>query len=256
MKKKSFMLKFALLGICSITVPLAITSCSDESVYNVKAKEYNSSDYQSDQLYSSLTDSDVSIKDAIYGCNYNDGNYIFIYGTIANSDILNFLYKNANGIPSYTERGIDGQFFSTFYQPGGLGNGAITGLNVEIIMYIDIPPIDDNAIAPENGIETPFATWSSDDVLQQANRNAPNRYTEKTLPDEYKFKIGTYRRYDEAAIDYRDLVNYIKTIRPNMQGTAEDGGLIAFKKDNDPKSFTISDSSYSSILSYYQGSSS
>lgn len=256
MKKKKFILKFALLGICSITVPLALTSCSDASVYSVKAKEYNSSDYQSDQLYSSLTDSDVSIKDAIYGSNYNDGNYIFIYGTIANADVLNFLYLNANGQIPYNEQGINGSFFKRFYQQGGLGNGAITSFNVKIIMYIDIPPINDNAIAPLTGRESPFATYSSDDVLEQANFNEPNRYTEKTLPDEYKFKIGTYRRYDQKAIDYRDLVNYIKTIRPNMQGTAEDGGLIAFKKDNNPKSFTISDSSYSSILSYYQGSSS
>lgn len=169
MKKKSFMLKFSLLGICAISVPLALTSCSDASVYSVKAKEYNSSDYQTDKLYTSLTDSNVSIKDAIYGTNYNDGNYIFMYGTIADTNVLNFLYLNTNGQIPYNEPGINGSFFKRFYQQGGLGNGAISNFNVKIIMYIDIPPIEDNAVAPLTGRESPFSTFSSDDVLQQAN---------------------------------------------------------------------------------------
>lgn len=253
MKKKSIMFKLSLLGISSIAIPIVLTSCSDASVYSVKAKEYNSADYQSNKLYSSLTESNLSIKDAIYGSNYNEGNYIFIYGTLTSSDVLSFLYQNSNNIIPYNEKAFDGSFFKRFYQQGGLGNGVITGLNVKIIMYIDIPPNNDDAIEPLQGKESPFSTYSADDVLIEANRNAPNRYEQSTLPDEFKFKIGTYKRYDQKAIDYRDLVSYIQTIRPNMQGTANDGGLIAFKKDSDPKSYSVSFSSYDSILSYYQG---
>lgn len=252
MKKKNFLFKFGFLGACAISIPLVLTSCSSESVYSVKTKEMTLTSYNNQSTYSSLSSSNVNLKDAIYGSNFNDGNYIFIYGTTSSEEILTFLYANQS-MPTYNESNINGEFFSTFYSEGNLGNGGLSSYNVKILMYIDIPPNNDDAYLEDEGQASPTAKYDVNAAIAKAQRDGYTNVTaEKDLPEKYRYLIDTYIRYDQKAIEYRNLVDYIGTVRSNMQGTKENGGIIAFRKDTDPKSFSVAASSYESIRTYYE----
>lgn len=248
------------LGVSAIAIPaIALSSCS--AVYTNTAKVIDLN--YATKTYSSLQDSKISLESAIYGSNYNKGNYIFLYGTTGAKSVRDFLYGPNGNAGSGTNATIEEQNFSTssffqnFFDYSGLGNGLLP-YNLPILSYIDLQPYDENyqVVEPDdpgkNGL-TPFAKWTEAQVLQQYNDGA-DIYDVKTLPDEAKFKIGTYRRYDQSAIRYREIIDYLLVVRPNVTGISGDnknGGLICFREGFDPKSFDLSASSMASIEEFY-----
>ncbi len=260
-------LKYILPVATIAAVPAIAASCS--SVYNTKLKEITYTSWKGNgasSTYSSLSTVNVSVKDAIYGSNYNNGNYIFIYGTVGSES------KSAMADLLYGPVGNDGTgnvvvdmdkklnfgssvFFKQFFnEENGLGSkNSLLGFNVGLLMFIDFAPYNPDA-ATVNGLsgsESPLAKYTQQEVLDELNKGTDGSYTMDNLPDSAKAKINTYKRKDKSAIEYRRLVDYIKQIRPQAGQT---DGIIAFKKDKDPKNYSISDYSslHNQLIDYYK----
>lgn len=277
MKLKRFrFLKYLVPAAVISVVPIIATSCS--SVYSTNLKSLSFANWKEEgkgNTYATLSEANVSIKDAIYGSNYNNGNYIFIYGTIgseSSSALADLLYgKNGNnGTGNIVVNGdknlnfSTSLFLTTFFnegngtKTGGLGSkNSILGYSVSILSYIDFAPYNPNAssINGLSGSESPLAQYTQDEVLNELNNSAGGQvYTIENMPDEAKAKIGTYKRNDRSAIEYRDLLNYIKSVRPGAANTTDTYGLIAFKNGKAPQTFPINDptSLNTSLIQYYQ----
>lgn len=265
MKFKSWkFIFFGVLGAIGITTPSFLTSCS--SIQTTKLKSLDLSSWGTDgknTTYSSLKYSDVSIKDAIYGSNYNDGNYIFVYGWTGNPEgqaVADFLY-GTNGNDGTGNIKVDmestlnfsnSSFFKTFFTNGqGIGN-SLYNFNVNVLMYIDYAPYNPNASSVNglSGSESPTAKYSQEEVLAELNVDG-DTYNMENLPDEAKAKIGTYKRNDKSAITYREIIKYLKEIRPNIT-TDDKGGIIAFSKDKNPKSLSLSSDANATLRDYYK----
>lgn len=243
----------------SIAMPLLLTSCASAE-QTIHAKIIESSDIK--KTYSELTTSPITLYDAMYGANFNNGNYVFIYGTTGSASFREYAYGKNGNAGTGSNATIKEQNFSTsdflssFFQPGSIGNGTLP-YNIKILTYIDLNPYKANAesqFPEDNDGITPFETWTDAQVLELAN-GGTDRYDIKNLPNEYKFKIGTYKRYDNSAINYRSTIEFLLKIRPSITGASgnnKDGGLIAFKKDKNPSTFELTQTSIASITTYYQ----
>lgn len=243
----------------SFAIPLILTSCST-SEQAIHAKIIEITDTK--KTFSELSASSVTLYDAMYGSNFNNGNYIFIYGTTGSPSFREYAYGKNGNAGSGSNATVNEQNFSTsdfissFFQPGNLGNG-ILPYNIKILTYMDLNPYNANfssQFPEDNDGLTPFETWTDSQVLELAN-NGTDRYDIKNLPNEYKFKIGTYKRYDNSAIDYRSTIEFLLKIRPSITGVGgnnKDGGLIAFKKNKNPATFELTQTSIASITTYYQ----
>ncbi|MCF0217744.1 MAG: hypothetical protein HUJ42_01720 [Malacoplasma sp.] len=256
--KKIF--KFLLPVTAVVLTPVIATSCSN--VETTSAKQLDSTSWNNGNVkYSELSNSNVSIRDAVYGSNFNNGNYIFLYGSLANSDFANFLYGNGNnglGNQTVNEQNFSSSvFFTNFFNSilANPNNGF--GYTVSFLMYVDMPPYNGDANSDTNalsGYNLPNDQYTADEALTIANGGSDptaGTYTQTTLPENYQLMVGNYKRNDQSAITYRDIVKYVETIRPNLASTAVDGGIIAFKKNKNPKSFSISDSILSDLITYY-----
>ncbi|MEG2974425.1 MAG: hypothetical protein RR798_01975 [Malacoplasma sp.] len=259
--KKNFNKKiFACAGfaVVGFSAPLFLTSCTPGQNLYAKIIDINTKM----ETYTALPFSNVSLYDAIYGANFNNGNYIFIYGTTGSPSFREYAYGRGND-NSGSNATINEQNFSTsaflinFFNKGNIGNGLLPKDNVKILTYMDLDPYNPNAkseFPEDNDGLTPFETWTQEQVLQLANKGS-DRYDIKTLPNEFKFKIGTYKRYDDSAIQYRSTIEFLLKIRPSITGVGSDnksGGLIAFKKDKNPATYELAQASVESISAYYQ----
>lgn len=279
MNKKKLMFSGLTLSFVALTLPLTLTSCSN-TIFTYKIKEININSIQkptlrdagnNDKKVSGLNISNVSIEKAIYGSNFNDGNYLFVYGTRVSDSFRTFLYgENGN----YDDPDINSnntvkeqflyssKFLNEFFAENAIGNGLFENnpqtinKNVKILLYADMPPVRENVsnIQGLDGIMSPFDVFSQEDVLKEANKDQDGKYDLETLPDEFRFKINTFKRYDDGAVLYRDFITYLKSIRPNVE-MSQDAGMIAFKKNVNPKYFPI-ESDYLSIQDYYQNTTS
>lgn len=273
--KKS--LKIVLPSLALLSVPLIATSCG--SVYTTKLKYLNPDDWKDngkENTYATLSNSSVSVKDAIYGSNFNDGNYIFLFGSTGNSDatdIANLLY-GPNGNDAIGNIGVDmdknmnfstSQFLPTFFSAGtGEGTGGLgsknspLGFSVSLLMFIDFAPYNPDATgnSGKSGADGPLDKYTQDEVLAEWQEKDEGVSSLNDLPKEAQAKIGTYKRNDESAIQYRNLVNYMNAIRPGAANVSTTSGLIAFKNGKNPQTFAISDPSSlnSSLLTYYKTS--
>ncbi len=255
--KKNFLriFKYGLPVVTAIVLPSFLSSCS--AITSTNSKVLDSSNWNNgDVKYTQLKTSNVSLESSIYGSNYNSGNYIFMYGSLANADVAKFLYGNGNeGSNNQTvnEQNFSSSNFFDSYFSSILQNGDL-GFTVSFLMYIDIPVYNENAIESygETGWESPTDKFTIDDVLNEYNEgNTPGKYTQATLPVEAQVKVDNYKRNDQSAITYRELVKYVKEIRPSLASTADNGAIIAFKKDSNPKSFNIDSSIIDELLTYY-----
>lgn len=273
MKKKNLFLLGSISLITAVIMPLALTSCANTisghyakivTINNMGNKPAspspaaNGTVNQTATKYTQLGNSNITIKEAIFGTNkINDGNYIFAFGSIANSGFRTFLYGPNGNDGEYSNLTANEQyiysspFLKNFFSTGAIGNGRFnstsTGVvksDVQVLLYADMPKFNPNAsiIDGTDGYSAPFDVFDRDQVLNKYNQNRPDGdyYTLETLPNNAKFQIGRYKRYDDSARLYREFYEYVKILRPN--GTYEDnggGGIIAFKKNANPKSFAI-----------------
>ncbi|MDE5545261.1 MAG: hypothetical protein K2I76_01470 [Malacoplasma sp.] len=243
--------KYATPVIAAIALPSIISSCS--AVATNTTKVLDSSNWNNGEVkYSQLNSTDVSLESSVYGSNYNSGNYIFMYGSLANTEVVKFLYGNNNeGLveePNFSSSTFFETYFNSILQNGDLG------FTVSFLMYIDIPIYNENAIEAygETGWESPTDKFTIENVLTEYNEgNTPGKYTEANLPVEAQLKVGNYKRNDQSAITYRELVKYVKEIRPSLENSADNGAIIAFKKNSNPKSFNIDSSIINDLLTYY-----
>lgn len=277
MKRKILKYMFPITALA--IVPVITSSCS--GVYTTKLKQISPINWSTEKdktTYSSLSTVNVSIKDAIYGSNFNNGNYIFLYGWTGNNTektLPNLLY-GPNGNSGIGNIVVDmkknlnfgsSPFLNLFFNPGtsnaqngGIGtNNSSLGFSVSLLMFVDYAPYNGNAtsINGQSGAESPLATYTQDEVLAEYNEGQTGEnlnYTLENLPEEGKAKIGTYKRNDKSAIEYRELINYMKAIRPDASNTNDNYGLLAFKKGKNPQSFSIDNSTtlYESLLEYYK----
>lgn len=251
-------LKFGLPLITAAVVPSVISSCSSASYTYTKA--LTSSTWSNNSTkYSDLSSSKVSAKSAAYGSNYNNGNYIFIWGSLGTDDgttassLASFLYGTS---ASAQEQNINSSFLTQFFGNSGIGNGKTFGYSVSVLMYIDIPPYDGTAssINGKSGYDSPNAQYSLTEVLNEANKGSTvGAYSESTLPVKYQLKVGTYKRTDKQAIAYREFIDYLTKIRPSLS-SPQSGGMIAFKKNKNPQaisSLTDASSVISTLQTYY-----
>lgn len=263
---KKIVKKLGYSAICLL--PIAATACTPSDVNQVRARLLNANAWNGNgqnTKYSELNQVNVTLEQAIYGTNnFNNGNYIFIYGTTANNDTRTLLYgargNNNSSNNTVSEQNFSSSsFFQNFFRANNsLGSGGLLPFRVSLLLFIDRPPYNPNASVGSglNGNEDPLATYSSTEVVNEFNSQngiVTNQYTEKTLPVEARAKIGTYKRNDLDAIAYRNLVNYIQIIRPNLKGTAANAGLIAFATNKAPVSYEISSATlYNDLINYYQ----
>lgn len=267
-------LKYIFPVACISLVPIVASSCG--VVYTSKVKTLNSSIWSNngvDNTYGSLPFSSVSIKDAIHGSDFNNGNYIFLYGIVGSEDagaVANVLY-GPNGNDGFGNSIVDAEnklnfgsspFFTRFYGSSGLGaEDSVLGFDVGFLSFVDFAPYDETAsgVNGKSGADSPLAKYSQEEVLNELNSNLDNNdqsYTAETMPDSAKAKIGTYKRNDESAIQYRWLIEYIQIIRPGNSNLTDTGGLLAFKNGKDPQAFSLGDGAtlYESLLAYYKAS--
>lgn len=257
MKRKwlSKLFKFGLPLVGAAIIPTVISSCA--STATTYTRTLNSSNWNNGSAkYSSLSKSKVSLESALYGSSYNKGNYVFIWGTLADSSVANFLY-GSSGVDLTSEKDLSNStFLRQFFNESGLGSGTFAGYSVSLLMFIDNPPYDgsvtDNS-AGRTGYNSPTDKYTIDSVLKEANGGSEiGAYTEATLPVEYQLKVGNYMRSDKSAVTYREFIQYVKQVRPTIS-SPESSGIIAFKKGKKPQSYSISDSStlISSLKTYY-----
>lgn len=259
MKFKKRIIFAAGLATSLLVMPFVLTSCSSNSISSQTVKLVSSNNYTTEK-YSTLSQTNLSVKDAVYGSSYNSGNYLFVYGTTSSSDVRSFLYGPNGNAGAGTNLTVDEQNFSTSdFMRNFYSSSTIKNNNVKLVLFIDLLPYNENAGGPSatNGEETPFDTYSSQEILDLANKvNVPNestpeKYTEQNLPLEYRFMIGSYKRRDNSAAAYRNFYNYISVLRPSLKDTAKTGGMLAFKNGKSPASFSITEK-IDSINTYYQ----
>lgn len=253
--KKKILFLFGLVPLATVAIPFAITSCS-QSINATQGKIVTSN--FTNEMYSKLNNSGASIESLAYGSNYNNGNYIFVYGTTADSSFRNFLYgpngNDGSGNDKKDELNFSSSvFIQNFFDYNSLGNGQLLNYSVSLILYVDVAPYNGNAGVNNNGLDginSPFDKYTLDEVLAEANGDIANKYDAKTLPEQYRYKVNTYKRTDEQAKTYREFIAYLKSIRPN--GSFSDtSGMMAFRKNNTPQKLDATDSSYDSLVNYY-----
>ncbi|RXY96480.1 hypothetical protein D8X55_03685 [Malacoplasma penetrans] len=252
MKKKLFsrLFKFGLPLVAVAVVPSVVSSCS--STVTTKTKVLNASNWNNGNVkYSELSSSNTSLESATFGSSFNSGNYIFIWGTLADSSFATFLY-GSSGASATEEKSFENSTFLKSFFSSELSTSSVFG-NVSLLLYIDTPPyngdVTDNS-AGETGYDSPTEQYTLDNVLKEANEGAAvGRYTAETLPLSYQLKVGNYMRGDKEAVTYREFVQYVKTVRPSVSGP-ENSGIIAFKKGKNPAAFSTS-STISDLTSYY-----
>lgn len=255
-KYKKITLSLSMVGLAGIIIPISLTSCAP-SINSYKAKIIGSN-YET-QKYSSLSNSNVSIEDAVYGSSINDGNYIMIFGSDTNETFRSFLYgPNGDGNwgsnDTVTEQTFaKSSFLQTWFSDGGLGTGDNP---VTILLYEDISPYNDNAssINGENGKSDPFAKYTSEEVVAMYNNMESDSVDANNLPKEWRLKINKYKRYDDSAKTFRNFVRYIDQIRPNSgfgSSTEQKSGIFAFRKKTKPAKFDATGNPHESIKKYF-----
>ena len=254
MKKKIFKYtKYCLPLLSAAIIPTITSSCSYSLTTN--AKVITASSWNKDSTkYSSLSTSSVNLQSAIYGSNYNKGNYIFIYGSLTDSAFYSALYgTNIIKPTQQTDQNFNSDLLKNIFNANSSIQSSFN-FSVSVLMFIDIPPYNGDAsdLNGLTGYDSPTATYSSDEVLKEYN-NGGSTYTVATLPLEAQIKIGSYKRTDKSAIIYRDLINYIQKARPNISSPSS-GGVIAFKKGKSPKSLSLT-ASLKDVIDYYTPSS-
>lgn len=244
----------------AIVTPFVLTSCSSYSVSSQNVKLVTTS-YASEK-YSSLSKTNLSVKDAAYGSSYNSGNYLFVFGSTSNNDVRTFLYGSNGNSGTGSNLTVEEQnFSSSTFMRNFYSSSTIKNNNVKLVLFIDLAPYNSDAggATATNGEETPFDTYTSQEVLDIANKtyipgeSTPGKYTEENLPLEYRFMIGSYKRTDDSARAYRNFYEYISVLRPSLNDSAKTGGMIAFKDGKSPSSYSITES-IDTINTYYQTS--
>lgn len=254
--KGKFFLFSSFACLASVAIPLTITSCAP-TVQNLKAKVITSQ--TKNKKYSELQKSNVSLENAIYGSNYNNGNYVFVYGTTSNDEFNQFLYGNGNdgqtSNNTVTEQNFStSKFINSFFNENGLGTSTF---NVSLLMYADLAPYNGSltGLDGKEAKESPFSKYTIDDVVNIYNKNQSTPIYSKDdikgLPIEAQLKIDTYKRADEQAMGYRNFYTYLQSIRGNGE-FKQTGGIIAFKKDTQPKKFDATENIYSEVETYYK----
>ena len=232
---------------------------------SIKLKEYESLN----------TYIDVSYEDLIYGTNkFNNGKYVLIYGTLGNNNLKLTNYgdqDNPNWLWDYQQSPflqwltgssdikeinynqdiyIQNNFFNWWFNDYTRSPYK----DVKIIMFID------NPLPSEKGQDAkwyetiqqcdPFQTWDQTAIMQMYYHQIGQEIGTlefSELPYNWQLLEGQYIRNDETAIQYRDLISYIQTIRPDMQtaagsGDLQNSGMIAFNtKSNKPLSVSLND---------------
>lgn len=237
-------------------IPLAITSCAP-NVKNINSKIITAQ--TKNKKYSELQTSNITLENAIYGSKYNNGNYVFVYGTTSNDEFNQFLYGNGNNDQTsnntVTEQNLStSKFINSFFSENGLGTSTF---NVSLLIYADLAPYDGNltGLDGKEAKESPFNKYTIDDVVNIYNKNQDTPIYSKDdikgLPIDAQLKIDTYKRADSQAIAYRNFYTYLQAIRGNGE-FKQTGGIIAFKKDNDPKKFDTTENIYSEVETYFK----
>ncbi|MGL5591244.1 MAG: DUF6856 family protein [Mycoplasmoidaceae bacterium] len=250
-RKKIFL--FCLFNI-SMIASISLVSCSstqnsDDSI-KLKIMELPT-EANGQVLLSGLKEQKSSAKSAILGdLSINNGNYIFIYGSLAGSDsTLAFRswlsgggIENGGGVSINPI--IDSNFFEAFLSEKELND------KVKVLLFIDNPAFKaDNNIFSQLNYD-PFETYTETILLNKYNydytveNDLPpsiehNQIAEFTkLPFEYKSLNGLYIRQDQSAIDYRNFVDYALLVRPNLTSIVGDNnklsGGIAFSNEKKP----------------------
>ncbi len=253
-KKKTLFL-LSCVPVIGFSVSLVATSCS-QTINSTQGKLVTKN--FASEMYTKLNGSGTSIESLAYGSNYNDGNYVFVYGTTADASFRNFLYgpngNDGTGNDKKDELNFSSSvFIQNFFDYNSLGNGQLLNYSVSLILYVDVAPYNGNAGFNNNGLDginSPFDKYTLDEVIAEANGDIANKYDAKTLPESYRYKVNTYKRTDEQAKVYREFIAYIKSIRPNGS-FADTSGMIAFRKKTTPQKLDASDASYDSLVSYY-----
>lgn len=254
--KGKFFLFGSLACLTSIAIPLAVTSCTP-NVQNTKAKIITNETKA--KKYSQLQTSDVTLENAIYGSKHNNGNYVFVYGTTSDNEFNQFLYGNGNNDQTsnntVTEQNFStSKFINSFFSDNGLGTSTF---NVSLLMYADLAPYDGNLSGQDGkeAKESPFSKYTIDDVVSIYNKKHGAEIYHKDdikgLPIEAQLKIDTYKRADKQAMAYRNFYTYLQSIRGNGE-FKQTSGIIAFKKDTQPKKFDASENIYSEVETYFK----
>lgn len=278
--KKSLKLVFGFSGVAlASTFALTLTSCSSQYESYQKAKVVNMPTFKLGQLtdqpglgndqhnakYNSVaSDANVDIKDLIYGTNsFNDGKYVFIYGTVGYYDVhikkigndsnYNF-HADYSYAPFYKwltrQENTDEKLLTdySYFQDMIIGNTFFDAWfndvkenrspyqKAKIVMYLDIPPVTPGADKLEDFEKfmqcSPYETWDDEEIryLYQWTSLKNGLGVDDTLqfedlPINWKMLSGTYIRQDEGAKAYREFVSYVQQYRPNMSTvTNADGG--------------------------------
>lgn len=254
--KYKFFLFGSLAGLATVTVPLIVTSCAN-TVQGIKAKVITAQ--TKNKKYSELATSNISLESSLYGSNFSNGNYVFVYGTTSSDDFNRFLYGNGNNDQTsnntVSEQNLStSKFINSFFSENGLGTSTF---NVSLLMYADLAPYNGNltGLDGKDAKESPFSKYTIDDVVNIYNKNQQTPIYSKDdikgLPLQAQLKIDTYKRADSQAMGYRNFYSYLQAIRGDGS-FKQTSGIIAFKKDTQPKKFDTSETVYTEVETYFK----
>lgn len=256
-KFKKKISKFSFLSLFS-SLSFILVSCSTE--FKTNAYQITSAN----QKYNQLSTANISLKNAIYGSNFNNGNFIFFYGWTGNDsnenskNVANFLYGSNSIIKPNMKSSLSfekSDFFSKFFNTNGLGSkNNNLGYSVSFLTFVDFAPYNDKVTINSSikSAESPTARFNKEEILREKNNGDIGLTTINNLSLSDLSKINIYKRADDSANQFRSIIKYINEIRPGSNHLKPDYGLIAFKKGKRPKDFSItSQNIYNELVNYY-----
>lgn len=203
-----------------------LTSCAPNllkkiDVEIIKCRDILNSIENGNKTKIEMNKNSFSVKDLLYGnVNLNNGNYILIIGSNTTSEMCEFMSGDST-CKLKEQWGKNNYSSSKFYQAFSLIENDMQQ-DLPLVFFIDYfftaENINSSVIITKNNKKIdwkkskisdtnigPFSVWSKNDLEVAHNLN-PEWDKEKKIIE------GDYIRYDQSAINYRDFINYAKTI--------------------------------------------
>lgn len=242
---KKIHLKYLISGVVLLaTVGVATSTMS--SCANVDTNIMKMIDAQSISAkteFSKLnTINDANVKNLIYGTkSFNNGNYVLAIGTYSDLSQWQFFNGAASQGPADPKR-WEGEFGTTIQYLSG-NSSPIKDFypsGIKFGLFIDEATNIANSQDNTNNKNNPFAKYPT---ITSEN--------EKHAPQEAKDRAGKYRREDESAVRYRDIVNLIyNTYSSNSTVAAWYSASAELPTSSNTNTYDPSQDSYSQITKY------
>lgn len=204
-----FLTSISTLALASPAI-LILTSCKSTTLSkNFKYLDYKKYNDKQQYFWQDMSSPDFSITKMLYGnTKFNNGNYCFVLGSCYADDfanqcaMFNILFNSdspKNSSYNISDRNLTNSILYDSWKNSTSIEGMPNG--VSFISYIDLyysaNTEEEKTVLPSDGS---FAKWTKDDEEKDENH-----------------KEGKYKRTDDAAKVYRDIVSTISILFSNFE---------------------------------------